>query len=89
MGCLGQCSGKEGTGLYCAAGEPVLKGLRGACEREEERKNFPGWVFSYFKSAKCHWSLPLWTHSSKIRISEKGWDLFRDWTSQGTQGKVE
>lgn len=36
MGCFGQYSGKEGTGLYCAAGEHILeKGLSGACEREK------------------------------------------------------
>lgn len=91
MECFGQCSGKEGTGFYCAAGEHVLeKDLSEACEREEEREeSFSGEVFCYFQSAKCHWRLPLWKHIFKIRISEKGSDLFRDWTSQGTQRKVE
>lgn len=38
-GCFGQCSGKKGTGLYCAAGEHVLEsGWSGAWERKEERK---------------------------------------------------
>lgn len=46
MGCFGQCSGKEGTGLYCAAGEPILKGLRGACERKRgRRRTFQGGSF--------------------------------------------
>lgn len=63
--------------------------MSGACEREEGRKeeSFSEQVFCYFQSAKCHWRLPLWKHIFKIRISEKGWDLFRDWTSQGTQAK--
>lgn len=36
-GCFGQCSGKEGTGLGCVAGEHALeRGLSGAREEEEE-----------------------------------------------------
>lgn len=83
-GCFGQCSGKEGTGLDCAAGEHALeRGLSGAQEGKVGRMegSSAGWVFRSFQSAKCHWSLPLWIHVFKIKVSEEGWDLFRDRTS--------
>jgi len=81
-GCFGQRSGKEGTGLSCAAVEHVLeRASRGRVGAKEERKeNFPGWVFCSFKSAKCHWT-PLGMGIFKCGICGKGWGLLRDQTS--------
>lgn len=81
---LGSVQGKKAQGLMVQQASNALeRGLSGAQEGKVGRleESFAGWVFCSFKSAKCHWSLPLWIRIFKIKVFEKGWDLFRDRTS--------
>lgn len=81
-GCFGQCSGKEGAGLYHAESSMVWRGpgVGHVGKRKSGRRTFQGGSFAPLSQqnvTRAH----LGCVFSKSRICEKGWGLLRDRTS--------